>query len=244
MKATVSPFSLLALVDSPLLHRSTACSFIHHRYPENLTLGPIPKRPRNRKIKVGYFSMDFCNHPTAHLTAELFENHDTQNFHITAFSYGRQTGDDMQTRLKQGFQAFFDVREKTDHEIAAMSRALGIDIAVDLAGHTHNARAGIFALRAAPIKFHFWVTPERLVRNIWTTSSLIKQSSQSKTDSTSLKKLRICLTAINPMRLGLKLKPNLSVELRMDYPDLGLSFVALIITTRSHLRFLTSGCVF
>ena len=154
-KAIVSPFSLLALVDSPSLHRSTARSFTHHRCPENLALGPIPKRPRNRKIKVGYFSMDFFNHPTAHLAAELFENHDTQNFHITAFSYGRQTGDDMQTRLKQGFQAFFDVREKTDYEIAAMSRTLGIDIAVDLAGHTHNARAGIFALRAAPIQVSF-----------------------------------------------------------------------------------------
>jgi predicted O-linked N-acetylglucosamine transferase (SPINDLY family) len=40
-------------------------------------------------------------------------------------------------------------------EVAALSRKLGIDIAIDLAGHTHDCRTGIFSYRAAPIQVSY-----------------------------------------------------------------------------------------
>jgi predicted O-linked N-acetylglucosamine transferase (SPINDLY family) len=48
-----------------------------------------------------------------------------------------------------------DVRERSDAEIAALARSHGIDIAVDLAGLTGEARSGIFALRAAPVQVSY-----------------------------------------------------------------------------------------
>ena len=47
------------------------------------------------------------------------------------------------------------MHENSDVEIAQLSRKLGIDIAVDLGGHTADARTGIFACRAAPIQLSY-----------------------------------------------------------------------------------------
>ena len=43
---------------------------------------------RHSKIRIGYFSADFREHPVGFLTAELYELHDRDHFEIHAFSYG------------------------------------------------------------------------------------------------------------------------------------------------------------
>ena len=42
-----------------------------------------------------------------------------------------------------------------DEEIANLARREGIDIAVDLKGHTKDSRAGFFAYRAAPVQVSY-----------------------------------------------------------------------------------------
>ena len=61
----------------------------------------------------------------------------------------------MVARLGKAFDRFVDVRQKSDLEVAALARDLGIEIAVDLNGLTAHCRAEIFALRAAPIQINF-----------------------------------------------------------------------------------------
>ena len=61
----------------------------------------------------------------------------------------------MRKRLEQAFDSFLDVRDRSDLEVAALSRELGIDVAVDLAGFTAYCRTKIFALRAAPIQLSY-----------------------------------------------------------------------------------------
>jgi protein O-GlcNAc transferase len=82
----VAPFPLLALNDDALLHKKSSEIYIQSRYPFNPVLGPILKRPQSQKIRVGYFSADFKNHPVAFLIAELFELHDRSQFEIYGFS--------------------------------------------------------------------------------------------------------------------------------------------------------------
>jgi protein O-GlcNAc transferase len=77
---TLQPFSLLTLIDDALLHKKTSEIATKSKYPFNSILGEIPKRPRREKIRVGYFSADFKNHPVVFLTAELFEIHDRNKF--------------------------------------------------------------------------------------------------------------------------------------------------------------------
>ena len=54
--------------------------------------------------------------------------------------------------MAAAFDQFIDVRSKSDREVAELLHALGIDIAIDLAGHTQHGRLGILAMRPAPIQ--------------------------------------------------------------------------------------------
>ncbi len=104
------------------------------------------------RIRVAYLSADFHRHATAHLIAELFEIHDRNRFEIIGVSYGPDDGSNIRSRLIKSFDRFFDVATRTDEEIAKLLRDLKIHIAVDLKGHTTDARLGILARRAAPIQ--------------------------------------------------------------------------------------------
>jgi len=151
----INPFSLLGLIDDPALHRKCAEIFIKEKFSENNIFGPITKRKRNEKIRIGYFSADFRNHPVSYLTAELFETHNKERFEIHGFSFARSSGDEMTMRLSESFTQFIDVSKKSDIEIAQLSRDLEIDIAIDLGGFTTDARTGIFSCRVAPIQVSY-----------------------------------------------------------------------------------------
>ena len=150
----VNPFVLLSINDDTFLHKKASEIFIQDKYPSNLILGPISRRSKNKKIKIGYFSADFKNHAVSYLSAELFEIHDKSQFETYAFSLARSE-DEMRGRLYEVFDHFFDVDDRSDLEIARLARNLGIDIAVDLTGITEASRTGIFSYRAAPIQVNY-----------------------------------------------------------------------------------------
>ena len=150
----VTPFPLMALTDSPSLIQSATQIYASSKYPPNHSLGAL-KNHHNHKIRIGYFSADFHEHPVSYLTAEIFELHDRNQFEVYAFSFGKNTQDEMRRRLEQSFDYFFELADKSASEIAQLSRELCIDIAIDLSGFTENARTGIFALRAAPIQMSY-----------------------------------------------------------------------------------------
>jgi predicted O-linked N-acetylglucosamine transferase (SPINDLY family) len=152
-KAT-PPFALLALTDSLAIQRQAAQILVDARYPEAPSRSPLKRRSGNR-IRIGYYSADYQDHATAYLMAELFERHDRGRFELVGISYGADNRDEMRMRLSAAFDRFVDVRTKTDSEVAALSRDLGIDIAVDLKGFTEGARTGIFSRRAAPIQVNY-----------------------------------------------------------------------------------------
>mgnify|MGYP003584973179 FL=1 len=151
----INPFELSSLLDSLELQKKSSEIFAHHRYPDNYLLGSISKRPSRKKIRIGYFSADFGQHPVSLLTAELYELHDRSKFDIIAFSFGYHPISEIRNRLSAAFDKFIDVRDKSDQEVAQLSRDLQIDIAVDLGGYTKDCRTGIFACRAAPIQVNY-----------------------------------------------------------------------------------------
>jgi len=151
----VNPFPLIALNDDSLLHKKSSEIYAQDRYPLNSTLGKIHKRPKNKKIRIGYFSADFHNHATGYLMAELFELHNKTQFELIGFSFGPITNDEISQRLQKSFDQFIEVGNKSDKEIAQLSRKLNIDISVDLKGFTGGSRTGIFSYRAAPIQVNY-----------------------------------------------------------------------------------------
>lgn len=152
---TCSPFGLLGLVDDPVIQQRCAAIYTQSKFPANDVLGEIPQRPRPSKIRIGYYSTEFHNHATAYLIAEFFELHNKEQFELIAFSLGLNKQDEMRARLSASFDQFIDVSDQTDLDIAKLSRALQIDIAVDLKGYTADRRTGIFAFRAAPIQVSY-----------------------------------------------------------------------------------------
>jgi len=150
-----APFVFLGLVDLPSQQRRVAELAVAADYPEKSDLGPIPRRERQGKIRIGYYSADFHNHATSYLIARLIELHDREKFELIGLSFGPDRQDEMRQRLVAGFDRFIDVRSQTDSAVAKLSRDLEIDIAVDLKGHTLEARPGIFSNRAAPLQVNY-----------------------------------------------------------------------------------------
>lgn len=125
-------------------------------------LPPLPMRTPSGKLRIGYFSGDFRDHPVALLTAELFESHDRNRFEITAFSVGPKNHSPIRQRLEKAFDRFVDVYDCPAREVALLARRHEIDIAVDLNGYTDGARLGILAHRAAPIQVNYLGYPGTL----------------------------------------------------------------------------------
>ena len=149
------PFPILATTNSPALRRKAAEIYNRARHPITNTLPKIAMRQRRAKIRIGYFSSDFREHPISYLAAELFERHDRSKFDVIAFSFGPFTSDEMQQRLVSAFDKFIDVRHLGDKEIAMLARKLEIDIAVDLNGFTRGCRPNTFSMRAAPVQVNY-----------------------------------------------------------------------------------------
>jgi predicted O-linked N-acetylglucosamine transferase (SPINDLY family) len=151
----IEPFPLLSIIDNPELQLKCAEIYINHKFPANFDLPKIPPYVGHSKIRIGYFSPDFRIHPVANLTAELYEIHDRDKFEVYAFSFGPDTKDEMNLRIKSGVDHFHDVRLLSHREVALLSRSVELDIAVDLGGFTQDTRTGIFAMRAAPIQVNY-----------------------------------------------------------------------------------------
>jgi predicted O-linked N-acetylglucosamine transferase (SPINDLY family) len=154
-KPASHPFAFLTFSGSPKLQRRAAEIWVRETCPADDSLGAIHPRPAHSKIRVGYFSADFRNHPVSFLTAGLIETHDRSAFEVIAFSFGPDGEDDMRRRLRRAFDRFIDVRERSDRQIAELARSLELDIAIDLGGFTEGCRSRIFALRAAPLQLSY-----------------------------------------------------------------------------------------
>jgi predicted O-linked N-acetylglucosamine transferase (SPINDLY family) len=154
-RRTTPPFPMLALVDSLSVQREAAETWVREEHPVSRVLPPIGKRGRHDKIRVGYFSADYRNHPVSLLTAEMFERHDRARFEVNGFSFGPDTQDEMRRRMERAFDRFIDVRGKSDLDTVQLARSMELDIAVDLGGFTEGCRPNLFALRAAPLQVSY-----------------------------------------------------------------------------------------
>ena len=161
----IPPFVLVGLADIPTTHRSCSEIYIKENFPQNSTLGVIPKYIKKNKIRLGYYSADYYDHATAYLMAEFFESKNKDQFELIAFSFGPDRKDKMRTRLGKAFDQFIDVGNKSDQAVAELSRQLGIDIAIDLGGLTGDCRTGIFSFRAAPIQVNYLGYPGTMGAN-------------------------------------------------------------------------------
>ena len=151
----VDPFNLMAWSDDPALQRKATELMVNNAYPKSLLLPKINFYSKHKKIRIGYFSPDFRMHPVGYLTAGLYEAHDRNHFEVHAFSFGIDTKDEMNLRIKAGVDQYHDVDTMSHKEVVLLARSLEIDIAIDLTGLTAKARTDVFAMSAAPIQLSY-----------------------------------------------------------------------------------------
>jgi protein O-GlcNAc transferase len=151
----VRPFVMLPLEDAPAHHRIRAERFAQERLDIPAPDPIVRPSAKPARIRIGYFSANFHNHAVMYLMAQLLEWHDRRQFEVHAYSFGSPASDEMRLRAEQAAEFFHDVHAATSSEIAGLARSHGIDIAIDLMGHTENARPDIFPHRAAPIQINY-----------------------------------------------------------------------------------------
>jgi protein O-GlcNAc transferase len=154
------PYAIVALPASPAEQLQCARRYVQAQpaHPP-LWRGEVYAHDR---LRVAYLSADFNEHPTAYLTAGLFEQHDRSRFDITALSFGRNDRSPPRRRLEAAIEHFIDVQDKSDQDIAELMRRSEIDIAVDLMGFTKDNRLGVLARRAAPVQVNYLGYPGTL----------------------------------------------------------------------------------
>ena len=114
-------------------------------------LPPLAAQPRER-LTVGYLSGDLRDHAVGHLVAGLFGAHDRRQVAVKLFSWGPPETSAVRRRIEAGADAVIDITD-SDHRAAAQRiRAEGVDILVDLVGHTRGTRLEIPVLRPAPLQ--------------------------------------------------------------------------------------------
>jgi len=151
----VNPHLLLMYCDDPLSQLECSKDHVRFQIPSPPSPLHVGARRRGERARIAYLSADFHEHATSYLTAGLLERHDRTRFEVFGISFGIDDGSQMRGRVVKAFDQFHDVRALSDLEVAKLLRALEIDIAVDLKGHTKDARFGIFAHRPAPIQVSY-----------------------------------------------------------------------------------------
>lgn len=118
-------------------------------YPENLQYANVPNP--ERRLKVGYVSGDFRNHPVSRFVEPLFACHDRASFEIHGF-HNHHATDAVTERIKGLVAQWHPISRMSDADAARLVRDLGIDILVDLSGHTDLDRLLLFARKPAPVQ--------------------------------------------------------------------------------------------
>lgn len=110
---------------------------------------------QDARIRVGYLSPDYRNHPAIQLMGGLFNAHNRTHFEIFAYSIGPNDGSEYRRRAEVDAEHFSDLYNATLEQCIDRIRSDRIQILVDLAGYTTGARPEIFAARAAPVQVNY-----------------------------------------------------------------------------------------
>lgn len=106
-----------------------------------------------RLLRIAYISADFRQHSVAHFIEPVLAQHDRNRVLVYCYSNLRQERHDPVTaRLRSLADLWRDVATLNDAELAALIAADGIDVLVDLSGHTSGNRLGVFARHPAPVQ--------------------------------------------------------------------------------------------
>jgi len=130
-------------------HRAWAATVAAPLYPD----APRFRNTRDpgRRLRIGYVSPDLRRHPVGTMLAPVLERHDAARVESFCY-YNYPRGDAMTDRMRRAAHHWRDIAGRDDAAVAEAIREDGIDILVDLVGHTRYTRLPVFARKPAPVQ--------------------------------------------------------------------------------------------
>jgi len=104
-----------------------------------------------RPLRIGFVSGDLNAHPVGYFLEGVIASLDKSRFETVAYAT-RSYEDSLTVRLKKHFGAWHLLEGRDDETCAKRIRADGIDMLVDLSGHTNHNRLPMFAWKPAPVQ--------------------------------------------------------------------------------------------
>jgi predicted O-linked N-acetylglucosamine transferase (SPINDLY family) len=117
-------------------------------FPEASRTPAVLRHRRGERIRVGYVSADLRRHPVGEALEPVLAHHDRAQFDVHVFD-GTGRPDATSTRLQRTGLAWHRIAGLADATVVRMIRRAGVDILVDLSGHTRGERLAMFAQRPA-----------------------------------------------------------------------------------------------
>ena len=150
----VPGYDFLAVCDDPLLQRAAAQSWARGEAPE-----VVPSPPNARKdparLRLGFVSSDFGNHPVGRLVVGLLERIDRTRFDVFAYATARETGGEFRARIERNVNRYRLLDRGDPDGCARALRADALDVLVDLNGFSGGEAIRFFARRPAPVQINF-----------------------------------------------------------------------------------------
>jgi predicted O-linked N-acetylglucosamine transferase (SPINDLY family) len=112
-----------------------------------------------RKINIGIFSADFCNHAGMSLMLNLIKSFDHEMFNLIIFDMGTIIKDSVTSAIAKWSTKYIDCEKLGLDVVREIARSLPLDIAIDRGGHTGRNRLSIFAERLAPVQVSYLAYP-------------------------------------------------------------------------------------
>ncbi|KAK4850782.1 hypothetical protein QYF36_009751 [Acer negundo] len=166
---SVQPFHAIAYPIDPMLALDISrkyaahCSIIASRFalPPFSHPAPIPIRHDGglQRLRVGYVSSDFGNHPLSHLMGSVFGMHNKENVEVFCYALTPNDGTEWRQRTQTEAEHFIDVSAMSSDMIAKLINEDKIQILVNLNGYTKGARNEIFAMQPAPLQVSYMGFP-------------------------------------------------------------------------------------
>ncbi|KAG7580623.1 Tetratricopeptide repeat-containing domain [Arabidopsis suecica] len=166
---SVQPFHAIAYPIDPILALEISrkyaahCSIIASRFglpPFTHPAGlPVKREGGFKRLRIGYVSSDFGNHPLSHLMGSVFGMHNRENVEVFCYALSANDNTEWRQRIQSEAEHFLDVSSMSSDAIAKIINEDKIQILINLNGYTKGARNEIFAMQPAPIQVSYMGFP-------------------------------------------------------------------------------------
>ena len=161
-KKVSGAMTIMSLTDDAELARQCIEIYAKDKYGDPLFKLWNGEKYAHRRKRVAFISADFRIHPVGYLLIEMIEKFNKEKFELTGVFTGTPDGSELWKRYRCAFDHYVDGKNIPSSELAKLLRAMEIDIAIDLSGHTEGTRLDVLSHRPAPVQMTYLGFPGTL----------------------------------------------------------------------------------